>query len=179
MVSTGHIGKHARRRSGLAPAGINGLRRSRRGFTLIELMIGLVMVAVMLAIGVPSFRSFILNQRLRATSSDLRIALTLARSEAVKRNHAIDLKPNTGGWSKGWTIPGPNTGDPDILNFVQSGDITITTNPVNVTPEFSPAGRTATTVSFQIKVGPEANGSTGCLQLQLDGSIDSTNGACP
>ena len=64
----------------------------QRGFTLVELMIVLVMVAALLGIGVPLFETFILDQRMRATSSDLRVALSTARSEAVKRNRLVELQ---------------------------------------------------------------------------------------
>lgn len=160
----------------LLVAGVSGRNRTQRGFTLVELMIGLVLVAILLGIGMPQFRNFILEQRLRATSSDLRVALMLARSEAIKRNRETNLRPNAAGWSDGWTIPSPIADDPDILNHKQTGDATIT-GPAQVT--FSPAGRTPSLEQFSIKVGDEPKGSTGCLRSQLDGRSDYCPGACP
>ena len=147
----------------------------QRGFSLIELMIGLVLVAVLLGIGVPLFQSFILEQRLRATSSDLRIALTTARSEAVKRNRVVEVLPNADGWGDGWTIPGPD-GGVDILNHKQTGDVTIS-GPAEAT--FTPAGRAVAAAEFEIEVGPESNEVLACLQLALDGRMNSMKGACP
>jgi type IV fimbrial biogenesis protein FimT len=155
----------------------SGQKTLYRGFTLIELMIGLVLVAVLLGIGVPSFRSFILDQRLRATSTDLSIALITARSEAVKRNRTVTLEPADGAggdWGIGWTIPSPNGGEPDILNHVQAGDISIT-GPDDV--EFSPSGRSEL-AAFQIDVGVETNNVLRCLRLGLDGRTTHEEGGC-
>jgi len=150
--------------------------RAHRGFTLVELMIGLVLVAILMSIGVPMFRSFVLDQRLRATSSDLRIALTTARSEAVKRNTVVEVKPREGVWKKGWTIPSPIGGDPDLLNHVQSGDVNIS-GPDEA--QFNPVGRAVAEAAFEIDVEPGSGGTFACLRLSLDGSITSTKGTCP
>ena len=147
---------------------------------MIELMIGVVLVAVLLGIGLPLFRSFILEQRLRATSSDLRVALTMARSEAVKRNREVTLEKSATGWGDGWTIPSP-TGGPDILNHVRAGDVTIT-GPDDVT--FTPAGRAKVPpglAQLQIDVGDDAEEEVryACLERQLDGRVLSCRQACP
>jgi type IV fimbrial biogenesis protein FimT len=161
-----------------ASRGLCGPGRRCRGFGLVELMIGLVLASILMGIGLPMFRGFITDQRLRATSSDLRIAVMTARSEAVKRNRTVELKPTAGGWGDGWTIPSPIDGDPDILSFKQSGDVTITTIGA-LEAKFTPMGRVLSPVDFEIDVGPDASGSLACLQLQLDGRIVSLKGACP
>jgi len=165
-------------------------QRPQQGFSLIELMIGLVLVATLLSIGIPSFRSFILEQRLRGTSSDLRIALMTARAEAVKRNREVTLQSSADGWSKGWTIPNPvdpNDPDIDLLNHVQSGDVTITVfDSASVLIDdvpFTAAGRAKAPpglVQLQIDIGsdPEEVVSA-CLERQLDGRVHSCRGKCP
>jgi len=179
---------HSTVRAAQTPSTSRGKRlRNRRseGFGLIELMIGLILVATLLGIGLPMFRDFIVDQRLRATSSDLRVAVMTARSEAVKRNRVVELKPKAGGWGEGWTIPSPNGGDPDILSNKPSGDVTITSTG-GLDARFTPTGRAMAPVEFQIGVGPEATSdpettseSVACLQLQLDGRMVSNKGACP
>lgn len=85
------------------------------GFTLIELLVTIAIAAIMLTVAVPSFRDFILNSRMATQSNDLVLALTYAKSEAVKRNSSInvckaaDAATNCGGgnatgWSNGWTV---------------------------------------------------------------------------
>lgn len=151
-----------------------------RGFTLVELMIGLVLVSILMGIGLPTFRSFILDQQLRSATSDLRIALTTARSEAVKRNRVVELRPfdEGDGWGSGWTIPSPVPGDPNLLSHRQGGEVTITTDPAVAALQFTPMGRAATVVEFEVDVGPPQSSVRGCMQLELDGRITSTRGAC-
>jgi type IV fimbrial biogenesis protein FimT len=148
---------------------------SSGGFTLIELMISVLLVAVLLGIGVPSFRTLIDNQRLRAVSSDLRIALNMTRSEAVKRNRSVVLNPSDTGWGGGWSIANPvDPNDPAILNHLQAGGITIT-GPGSVT--FSPLGR-STAAEFDIAVNASSSAEL-CLQMQLDGRATAIKGECP
>jgi type IV fimbrial biogenesis protein FimT len=83
-------------------------QRGTRGFTLVELIVTLAIVAVLLVFGVPGVRDMILNQRIKAVSSDLHLALLFARSEAIKRNG--DVVITSGGasvdvrWISGWRI---------------------------------------------------------------------------
>ncbi len=88
------------------------------GFTLIELMITLVVLAVLLGIGVPNLRSFIQNSRITTQSNDVIGALAVARSEAIKRNKPVVLcrsadpaaaapacaSGGTGTWETGWLV---------------------------------------------------------------------------
>ncbi len=55
------------------------------GFTLVELLISIVIVTTLLAMGVPSIKDFMKNNRLSAQSNALVTGLQVARSEAVKR----------------------------------------------------------------------------------------------
>jgi type IV fimbrial biogenesis protein FimT len=75
-----------------------------RGFTLIELMVVVAIAAVLLAIGVPSFKSFIEGQRVKTAASDFATAAVFARSEAIKRNAEVGVVAATTGWKDGWSI---------------------------------------------------------------------------
>jgi type IV fimbrial biogenesis protein FimT len=81
--------------------------RSRRtsGFTIIELMIVIVIVGVMVSLAGPNVRDLIVRVRLKTAASDLHASLTLARSEAIKRNAGMQIVPvNAADWALGWSV---------------------------------------------------------------------------
>lgn len=60
-----------------------------RGFTLIELMVGLTIMAFLLMSGVPSISEWVRNSQIRSTAESILTGLHQARGEAVKRNESI------------------------------------------------------------------------------------------
>jgi len=86
----------------------------RCGFTLIELLVTLSIAGILLTIAVPSFIDFIRNSRMASQANELVLALTYAKSEAVKRNLTVAVQKNADtvtacsgtstGWSNGWTV---------------------------------------------------------------------------
>lgn len=68
------------------------LRQS--GFTFIELMITLVIAGTLVAIGLPSFGSFMERTKITSTTNDYIFSLHKARSEAVKRITGSGLCPS-------------------------------------------------------------------------------------
>ena len=66
------------------------LNRSQ-GFTLLELMITVAVAGILLGIAIPSFNQAIISNKLTTTSNNLVYALTMARSESIKRNAQINI----------------------------------------------------------------------------------------
>ena len=64
-------------------------RRLQRGFTIVELMIGVALLAIVLAIGGPSFSTWMQNLQIRNMSEAMQNGLQLARAEAVRRNAQV------------------------------------------------------------------------------------------
>jgi type IV fimbrial biogenesis protein FimT len=81
-----------------------------RGFTLLELMITLVLAAVVLGLGVPSFRDFQRNNRLTVSANDMLSLAISSRNEALRRQAVVSLCPSanptsasaTCGTGSGW-----------------------------------------------------------------------------
>ena len=88
---------------------LHKMKHKQGGFTLIELMFTVIVLAVLLAIGVPSFRDFLRNSRMAAQANDLLSAVNLARSEAVKRRGPVTLCVGTANcaaadFEDGWLV---------------------------------------------------------------------------
>lgn len=87
--------------------GFRCIRRGR-GFSLIELMVVVAIIAVLASLAAPSFRNTILSNRASGAASALQVSLNLARSEAVRRggDARVTIAANTsaGQWSNGWTV---------------------------------------------------------------------------
>lgn len=78
------------------------------GFSLIELMVVIAIVAILATIAAPSFRELLQKNRLASASSALQVSLSLARAEAVKRGSdamvSIAANGTAGDWVQGWTV---------------------------------------------------------------------------
>lgn len=82
-------------------------RRRQAGFTIVELMVTVSVMAVLIAIAAPPMRSFIENSRIRATSESLQNGLALARAESVRQNRNVEFAILPGGWEV--RVPGSAT----------------------------------------------------------------------
>ncbi|MCC6532968.1 MAG: GspH/FimT family pseudopilin [Burkholderiales bacterium] len=77
------------------------------GFTLIELMITVAIVAVIITVGVPSLTEFVAMQRVRTAVSDTMADIAFARAEAIKESRPAimeRLAGATGTWKDGWRV---------------------------------------------------------------------------
>lgn len=91
------------------------MRRSR-GFTLLELLATLAIVAIVVGVAVPAMTDAIRRSRLAAAHNEFVSALYLLRSEAAKRNRVVKMcrsrdamvpscdSSEGGGWHTGWAV---------------------------------------------------------------------------
>ncbi|MEO8746769.1 MAG: GspH/FimT family pseudopilin [Rhodanobacter sp.] len=69
------------------------------GFSLLELMVTITIVAVLTAIAVPSLRNTIQRNRVSSASNDLLASLAYARTAAITRGQIVSMCPSTTGKS--------------------------------------------------------------------------------
>lgn len=150
------------------------------GFTLIELMVTVTLAGILAVIAVPSFRQFILNQRLKNASYDLVSALSLTRSEAITRNAAVSMVAKGGDWANGWcvTTAADCTAAAIVQHSALNRSITVsayllgtsTAGPTTIT--FGNSGRMSSAATvFAIAPATAVSGvKTRCVTLSLAGT---------
>lgn len=88
----------------------------QKAFTLIELMITVSILAIVMALAIPSFKSSVANNRSVGAGGELVSALNFARTEAIKRGSYVSVCASdtgssstptclaAGNWAKGWLV---------------------------------------------------------------------------
>lgn len=80
------------------------LIRRQRGLTLLELMMGMVVMVLLLAMGVPSFTSWIRNTNNRTAAESILNGLQMARNEAVRRNALVRFTLTDSSGKVAWSV---------------------------------------------------------------------------
>jgi type IV fimbrial biogenesis protein FimT len=130
-------------------------RPDRRGFTLLELVMAMVIFSIVAAISVPTFRDFLAQRRLNGAARELHGNLMSMRMQAVSENRWIALNVDN---THQYTI----FRDLNQNGTVDSGEILVVKNlhPTYYDVVFD-TGASASGVTFR----PNGTGSTATLRL--------------
>ncbi len=79
-------------------------RRYDCGFSLVELMVVIAMVAILVGLAAPNFDNVIRRNRLDAATEAFRAGQAYTRSEALTRGTRVSMAANAGGFANGWRI---------------------------------------------------------------------------
>lgn len=136
-------------------------RRHLRGLTLVELMVGLTIMAILLTAAVPFMGDMVLNSRLREGGNLLFSETLMAQSEAIKRNSTVRVSVNGA--------------------LVQVIDLSVPAVPVVLRERTLPGNVTAPVTSFDF--GPEGRpapfGTAVSVNLSMTGQTCSDDLRCP
>jgi len=163
------------------------MRSAASGFTLIELMTTLTLVAIILAIGIPSMNGFIQSNRISSEMTAFAGDLQFARAEAIKQGIPVVLCASSNGtscsganaWQAGWIV----YADVDSSGGQGSGESAIRARPAwrssdtfTATPSMTsitftrdgfatvPVG-SGSAVQLSLRTAPINANATRCIQL--------------
>lgn len=139
------------------PRGRVPVRARRAGFTLIETMVVLALLAILASLAGPAMSRFVASQRVKSSASSLHLALVKARSEAIKRNGTVSVQPITGtNWNSGWNVV--------------SGTTVLDVSPANARVEVTTTPSGTGLVSFRA----DGRTSTGAIEFDLKSPLASS-----
>lgn len=75
----------------IEPLRSTGLRHLPRGFTLIEMMTVVALIAIIAALAAPDLRAFVVRNKVASVGNEFSAALQQARALAVSRNSCVSL----------------------------------------------------------------------------------------
>jgi type IV fimbrial biogenesis protein FimT len=144
-----------------------------RGFTLVEMMIVVAIIAIATMLGIPSYRAWVQNTQIYNAAASAEAGLQKAKAEAVKRNVRIEFVLGSNPpWRiqlQGNTLPCPIPANTTLTTLLEcstnEGQMNAT---VTVTPSSS------TTVTFNSLGGVETtnnNGSTPLTQIDFNSAV--------
>jgi type IV fimbrial biogenesis protein FimT len=134
---------------------------ANRGFTMVELLVTVLVVAILSAVAIPAFRTFIQNDRDITQANSLVYSLNYARSESIKRDVAggVTVCASADGatcsgavnWATGWIVTTTNAaGVPQLLQAMPAlaGNNTVTGTASTIT--FTSTGTAAAQATIRI-----------------------------
>jgi type IV fimbrial biogenesis protein FimT len=130
---------------------VHTVRSTARGFTLIELMVVVTVVAILATMAAPSMREQLANFRVRSAADGLVNGLNVARAEAARRNSPAAFTLNSGG--AGWSVAqvSPSTAIQSRGNG-ESSSLTVTSSTGSLVVTFLPTGIVDTTVTPRLEL---------------------------
>lgn len=176
--------------------------RRVKGFSVIELMITVAIVAILVAVALPSFQESLRGNRVSTASNELITSLNLARSEALRNPRGAVLCTSEDGstcggdWGDGWIVwidadgdgaPG-GTGDRLIRHVAGNAKLSISATAPGGSNfarriVFDNRGRVDNNDARVVTVMPDECRSGANQQTRIDisrtGQVRSTRQACP
>ena len=160
------------------------------GFTLVELMTAVAVVAILLALALPSFQATMRSNRVTTSSNELLASLSLARTEAIRGLGPAGVCASTDGatcaastdWAAGWVVwrEEPAAGGVvarTVVRYIQPKQRTTITGP-NTGVQFTTQGRSQAGAQQVGVTATDASSVARCVRVNTTGQTRVTRGAC-
>ncbi len=152
----------------------------QKGFTLVEMLTVSLIVAVLLGIGVPSYRYFGNQNRMSMEVNSLLSDLQYARSEALREGKRVTACVSTNGtgctggtaWGRGWVVySNPNgVGNPPVGSVLRIRNAFIGT-----TPDTFVSSNAVSTVTFNREGFASTTAGFATITITLKEKTNSAN----
>lgn len=120
------------------------MNKKSQGFTLLELIVTIAIIAILAAIAAPSFSRMMAGNQLQTAVGEWRTAFYLAQKEAIRRKTRVQICPSTDGeecasdlknYKVGWIV-----WDMDAENLIRDFPPTLKGNDEKITLNFNAGG---------------------------------------
>jgi len=163
------------------------------GFTLLELLLAIAVMAILTSLAVPAFTQFIQNNRLAAQANELVAALQYGRSEALKRGASVQVCSSSGGtacdgkWSETWiAVVNPGGADEEVIRVWPSPGSDFKFTPETGDIQFDESGFRADNCTdddcewtFDLQLPGCTNDNLRRVRIERTGRIASERLKCP
>ncbi|MGE3349748.1 MAG: GspH/FimT family pseudopilin [Ramlibacter sp.] len=142
--------------------------RYASGFTLLELMVAVAIVALLVSLAGPGMSGLVAAQRVRTMAADFHRELLRTRSEAIKRNVSVTLSPLGSDWAAGWSILDPLTPSGPVLDTrAGSSGVSVSTTLDQVV--YRASGRITAVASPTFVFSSPSTSETRCVAIDPSG----------
>ena len=168
------------------------LRRSK-GFTLIELIVTVSVVAILAAIAFPNFQSLIRSNRLATAHNEVIGLVNLARSDAIRNNQGGAVCGSSNGtscdgkWNLGMLAFSDSDGDgafsnsETVLRYTAVNSALVVTGPTNALIAFDGRGRRRNGTDQEVTLRPQKCDSQplqSTRTINASGQVTTVKGDC-
>jgi type IV fimbrial biogenesis protein FimT len=150
---------------------------SAAGMTIVELLIGLVLIGFLLSLGVPSFSGWLQNLQVRNAAETIFNGLQLARANAVQRNKSVTFTMN--GPDSSWAVTIDTPATATVANVLETATVQSRSGAEGTAnAQVSVVLVDNTVVPLPFTVSFDGLGRTNLAQLEMIQVTNPTGGTC-
>ncbi len=166
--------------------------KRQAGFTLIELMVVIAVLAALLAMAWPNFEVSLRTNRVATATNEMIASLAMARSEAIRSTRGAGVCSSDDGascggtWADGWLVWGDTNGNEalddgeTVLRYSRGGE-TMTADGPDDPVTFDSRGRRRAAADQVLSLEPqscEGQELRRTLTINASGQVRTVKGAC-